>query len=91
MISKIQKASTGLAVAAVLVTLANPAWAGTCGRFGGWGIGVTRDIAMFMSEKATHQAMDKENAKAVTAIKTECNTNALVYVQCHSTTKACAK
>ncbi len=82
------KLALGLALAAVI---AAPASAGTCGRFGGWGIGVTEDIAKFMSDKATHQAMDKENAKPVAALKTVCNTNALVYVQCHTTTKACSK
>lgn len=87
----ITKLSTGLAAAVVLTALASPASARTCGRFGGWGIGVTQAIATFMSEKATHQAMDKEQAKAIAPIKTECNTNALIYVQCHSTTKACAK
>jgi hypothetical protein len=78
----------GLALAALF---AAPASAGNCGRFGGWGIGVTPEIAKFMSDKATHQAMDKESAKPVAALKTECNTNALVYVQCHTTTKACSK
>jgi hypothetical protein len=84
----ISRLALGLALVAVLAT---PASAGTCGRFGGWGIGVTQDIAKFMSDKATHQAMDKENAKSVAALKTECNTNAVVYVQCHTTTKACSK
>ena len=78
----------GLALAALV---AAPANAGTCGHFGGWGIGVTQEIAKFMSDKATHQAMDKENAKPVAALKTECNSNAIVYVQCHTTTKACSK
>jgi len=82
------KFALGLTVAAMI---AGPASAGTCGRFGGWGIGVTQDIAKFMSDKATHQAMDKENAKPVAALKTECNTDAIVYVQCHTTTKACSK
>ena len=84
----ISKLALGLCFA---LALAAPANAGTCGRFGGWGIGVTEDIAKFMSKKATNQAMDKENAKPVAALKTECNTNALVYVQCHTTTKACSK
>jgi hypothetical protein len=82
------KLALGLCLAALA---AAPANAGTCARFGGWGIGVTQDIAKFMSDKATHQAMDKENAKPVTPLKTECNTNAIVYVQCHTTTKACSK
>lgn len=82
---------SALIVAAALGVSISGAEAGTCGRFGGWGIGVTQAIATFMSEKATHQAMDKEQAKPVAAIKTVCNTDALVYVQCHSTTKACAK
>ena len=76
---------------AFVIAATGPASAASCGRYGGWGIGVTQGIATFMSEKATHQAMDKDNAKAVAAIKTECNTNALIYVQCHSTTKACGK
>lgn len=73
-----------------LVAIA-PANAGSCGRYGGWGIGVSETIATFMSNKAAHQAMDRDSAKPVAAIKTECNTNAFFYVQCHSTTKACAK
>jgi hypothetical protein len=84
----ISKLALGLALAALMSA---PASAGSCGRFGGWGIGVTQDIAKFMSDKATHQAMDKENAKPVAALKTECNTNGIVYVQCHTTTKACSK
>lgn len=68
-----------------------PASAGSCGRYGGWGIGVGETIAGFMSNKALHQAMDRDNAKPVTAIKTECNANAVLYMQCHSTTKACSK
>jgi len=83
-------ASIGLA-AVIALALASPASARTCGHYGGWGIGVTQAIANFMSDKATHQAMDKDNAKSITPIKTECNTNALIYVQCHSTTNACAK
>lgn len=76
---------------ALLGTAATTAHAGTCGRFGGWGIGVSEGIATFMSNKAMHQALDKENAKPVAAVKTECNTNAVVYVQCHTFTKACGK
>ena len=76
----------------VFSAAASTANAGTCGRFGGWGIGVSEGIAMFMSNKAMHQALDKENAKPVAAVKTECNTNAVVYVQCHTfTAKACGK
>jgi hypothetical protein len=62
-----------------------------CGHYGGWGIGITQGIASFMSDKATHQAMDKDSAKPVAALKTECNTNAVLVVQCHTTTKACSK
>jgi len=85
-----------LAVAAALgVALTSaatgPANAGSCGRFGGWGIGVTQDIATFMSTKAMHQALDKENAHPVAGVKTECNNNALVYIQCHTFTRACSK
>ena len=87
----ISKLALGLALAAAVAAAAGPANAGSCGRFGGWGIGVTEDIAKFMSNKAMHQAMDKEKAQPVAAMKTECNTNAIVYVQCHSTTKACSK
>ena len=76
---------------ALAVTAATPAFAGTCGHYGGWGIGVTEGIATFMSTKATHQAMDRDNAKPTMAIKTQCNTDALIYVQCHSTTTACSK
>lgn len=86
--SNVIKVAIGLAIA-VLVTV--PADAATCGRYGGWGIGITQDIAKFMSDKATHQAMEKDNAKPVTAIATKCNTDAMLYWQCHSTTKACAK
>ena len=82
------KIALGLGLA---IALAGPASAATCGRYGGWGIGVTTGIATFMSDKATHQAMDKDNAKPVAPIKTECNNNALIYIQCHSTTKACSK
>ena len=80
-----------IAAVAVIGALAGPAGATSCGHYGGWGIGVTTDIAKFMSDKATHQAMDKDNARPVAAIQTECNNNALVYIQCHSFTKACAK
>ena len=86
--TSMSKIALGLCLA---VLAAAPASAGSCGHFGGWGIGVTQDIAKFMSDKATHQAMDKENAKPVAALKTECNTDAIVYVQCHTTTKACSK
>ena len=85
------KIISGAVVSAAMAITVTGAEAGTCGHFGGWGIGVTQAIATFMSEKATHQAMDKEQAKPVAAIKTVCNTDALIYVQCHSTTKACAK
>ena len=87
----LSKLAFGLGVTLAIAVAAGPANAGSCGRFGGWGIGVTQDIAKFMSNKATHQAMDKENAKPVAALKTECNTSAIVYVQCHTTTKACSK
>jgi hypothetical protein len=83
----IYRIALGLVLAGLV---ASPATA-SCGRYGGWGIGVTQDIAKFMSNKATHQAMDKDNAHPVAAIQTECNNNALVYIQCHSFTKACSK
>jgi hypothetical protein len=89
--SIVSKLGVGLGLAALAAASVGPASAASCGRYGGWGIGVTQDIAKFMSNKATHQAMDKDNAKPTTALKTECNTNAIIYVQCHTTTKACAK
>lgn len=76
---------------AAAITAAVPAFASSCSRYGGWGIGVTQDIATFMSTKAMHQALDKDSAKPAGGIKTECNTNALIYVQCHTFTKACGK
>jgi len=82
----------GIVSALILATVAaTPAAAGSCGRYGGWGIGVGEGIASFMSNKALHQAMDRDNAKPVGAVKTECNVNAVIYTQCHTTTKACAK
>ena len=89
--STITNIASGIALAAVIALAASAPADASCGRYGGWGIGVTKDIAMFMSNKATHQAMDKDNAKPIAGIKTECNTNAVIYVQCHSFTKACAK
>jgi hypothetical protein len=76
---------------ATAIAAAGPASAAKCGRYGGWGIGVTTDIAKFMSDKATHQAMEKDNAKPIATLQTTCNNNALIYIQCHTTTKACAK
>ena len=89
--SMFAKITSGFVLAMMFGVSIGTAEAGTCGRFGGWGIGVTQAIASFMSEKATHQALDKENAKPVSAIHTVCNTDALLYVQCHSTTKGCSR
>jgi len=84
------KITVGLGIAIALASV-TPASAGTCGRFGGWGIGVTESVAKFMSNKAMHQALAKESARPLGAARTECNTNAVLYVQCHTFTKACSK
>jgi len=83
----IYRTALGFALATMLASTASA----SCGRFGGWGIGVTEDIAKFMSNKAMHQALDKENAKPLGSARTECNNNAVVYIQCHTFTKACGK
>jgi hypothetical protein len=85
-VSSIRPLALGLAFVAVGFTASANA---ACERAGGWGIGVTKDIASFMSEKATHQAMDKDGVKPVGRIVTTCNNDAVLYFQCHSTVQAC--
>ena len=82
------KIVSGLALATIIALAASPpANAGSCGRYGGWGIGVTKDIAMFMSNKALHNMIEKNGEKGVGKVTTTCKEGPVV--DCVSKQKSC--
>lgn len=84
----VRTAGVGTFVLAAALACAMPAEAG-CGKYGGWGMGVTTGIATFMSEKATHDSITKAGAKQTGNVKTTCDTSNVLYVTCTSSARAC--
>jgi hypothetical protein len=74
-------------VAVVALTLSTAAQAGKCSSSSASGLGVTKDIAMFMSNKALGNMLAKNGEKGVGKITTTCETT--VGTTCISKQKSC--
>ena len=74
-------------VALSFITLSSGAFAGSCSMSSAGGIGVSKDIAMFMSNKALHNMLEKNGEKGVGKITTTCKEGPVV--DCVSKQKSC--
>lgn len=69
------------------LTITTGAFAGSCSVSKAGGIGATKDIAMFMSNKALHNMLEKNGEKGVGKVTTTCQSG-LVF-DCVSAQKSC--
>ncbi len=76
-----------LTVAAV--AMSTGAQAGKCSNSSASGLGVTKDIAMFMSNKALKDMVAKNGEKGVGKVTTTCDSSAIVSTTCVSKQKSC--
>lgn len=74
--------------AALLIANSSAFAAGSCWMTKGGGIGATKDIATFMSNKALHNTQDKYGEKGKGAVTTTCTQSGLVW-DCVSAQKSC--
>ena len=77
-----------LATAAAL-TLATAAQAGHCSMSKASGLGVTKEIATFMSNKALKDMTAKNGEKGVGKVTTTCDSGAVVSTTCTSSQRTC--
>ncbi len=75
-----------LTVAAV--AMSTGAQAGKCSNSSASGLGVTKDIAMFMSNKAVKDMIAKNGEKGVGKVTTTCDST-LISTTCISKQKSC--
>ena len=76
-----------LTMAAVSMTTA--AQAGKCAMSTASGLGVSKEIAMFMSNKAVTDMIAKNGEKGVGKVTTTCDSSAVVTTTCTSKQKSC--
>lgn len=76
-----------LTVAAL--TLSTGAQAAKCSVSSASGLGVTKDIATFMSNKAVKDMIAKNGEKGVGKVTTTCDSSAVVSTTCVSKQKSC--
>ena len=76
-----------LTVAAVAMTTS--AQAGKCSSSSASGLGVTKDIAMFMSNKALKDMIAKNGEKGKGKVTTSCDSSAIVSTTCISKQASC--
>ena len=74
-------------VAAAALTISTAAQAGKCSSSSASGLGVTKDIAMFMSNKALNDMIAKNGEKGVGKVSTTCETT--LGTTCISKQKSC--
>ncbi len=71
------------------VSFASAAQAGHCSRSSAAGLGVTKEIATFMSNKALKDMIAKNGEKGVGRVSTTCESGAVVATKCTSSQKSC--
>jgi len=71
-----------------VVGMASSAHAGSCAKSTAAGLGVTKEIATFMSNKALHNMIEKNGEKGRGAVTTTCETT-LLSTTCHSSQRTC--
>jgi hypothetical protein len=71
------------------VTMASSAQAAKCSMSSAQGIGVTKDIAMFMSNKAVTDMIAKNGEKGVGKVSTTCDSSLIVSTSCTSKQRSC--
>ena len=76
-------------VAAAALTISTAAQAGKCSSSSASGLGVTKDIAMFMSNKALNDMIAKNGEKGKGKVTTTCDSSAIVSTTCISKQKSC--
>ena len=72
------------------VTLSTSAFAGNCAKSTASGIGISKEIATFMSNKALNDMIAKNGEKGNGKVTTSCST-ALVSTTCTSSQRSCKK
>lgn len=81
-----------LTIAAVAMStsaMTTSAYAGKCSSSSASGLGVTKDIAMFMSNKALKDMIAKNGEKGKGKITTTCDSSAIVSTTCISKQASC--
>ncbi len=73
----------------VALSMTTAAHAGKCSSSSASGLGVTKDIAMFMSNKALKDMIAKNGEKGVGKVGTTCDQTLLVSTTCTSRQKSC--
>ena len=71
------------------LTLSTSAFAGHCSKSSASGLGVTKDIAQFMSNKALHNMLEKNGEKGSGKITTTCDSSTIVTTTCISSQRSC--
>lgn len=74
---------------AAAVLMSTGAQAAKCSVSSASGLGVTKDIAMFMSNKALHNMLEKNGEKGKGKITTTCDSSAIVSTTCISKQRSC--
>jgi hypothetical protein len=70
-------------------TMSTAAQAGKCSLSSAQGIGVTKDIAMFMSNKAVADMIAKNGEKGKGKVSTTCDGSLIVSTTCTSKQRSC--
>lgn len=73
----------------IALTMTTAAQAAKCSMSSASGLGVTKDIANFMSNKAVADMIAKNGEKGVGKVTTTCDSSAIVSTTCVSRQKSC--
>ena len=73
----------------VAVTLSTSAFAGHCAKSTASGLGVTKEVATFMSNKALNDMIAKNGEKGKGKVTTTCDSSAIVSTTCKSSQRTC--
>jgi hypothetical protein len=78
-----------LGISLVALTISTSAFAGKCSMSSASGLGVSKEIAMFMSNKALHDMIAKNGETGKGKVTTTCDSSAVVTTTCTSKQRSC--
>jgi hypothetical protein len=76
-------------IAAAALTISTGAQAGKCAMSKASGLGVSKEIATFMSNKALNDMIAKNGEKGKGKVTTTCDSSAVVTTTCTSSQRTC--
>ena len=71
------------------VAMSTSAFAGKCAKSTASGLGVSKEIATFMSNKALNDMIAKNGEKGTGQVTTTCDSSAIVSTTCTSSQRSC--